>query len=144
MALEPVMYGVCTSLHKVISCVYIKERHWVPIPVHAGMGRVWVHLKLNGWVQMGAHIYYTMASRVPGRLTASTKLGLGLRIQGPNVFTIKPWLEMKLRDSPFPLLSAQIPGWIRMGAGNRWTLTVGYGWVCHLRMGSRMWPGVAI
>jgi hypothetical protein len=43
------------------------------------MGRVWVHLKLNGWVRMGAHIYYTMASRAPGRLTALAKLRPGLR-----------------------------------------------------------------
>jgi hypothetical protein len=30
-----------------------------------------------------------------------------------------------------------------MGAANRWTSTGGYGWVHHLRMGSRMWPDVA-
>jgi hypothetical protein len=48
-------------------------------PVPAGMGRVRVQLKLNGWVRMGAHIYYTMASRAPGGLMASAKLGLGLK-----------------------------------------------------------------
>jgi hypothetical protein len=65
-------------------------------PVPAGMGRVRVQLKLNGWVRMGAHIYYTMASRAPGGLMASAKLGLGLKTpetvhnQRFDVFTIEP------------------------------------------------------
>jgi hypothetical protein len=77
-ALIPMGYA---TLHAFLnlSTTSCKERHWVPIPVSVGMGRVWVHLKVNGWVRMGAQIYYTMASRAPGCLTASTKLGLGLR-----------------------------------------------------------------
>jgi hypothetical protein len=71
-----------------------RTRPYPPVP--AGMGRVRVQLKLNEWVQMGAHIYYTMAPRAPGGLMASTKIGLGLKTpetihnQRFDVFTIEP------------------------------------------------------
>jgi hypothetical protein len=79
--------GTCTRTRT-------RTRPYPPVP--AGMGRVRVQLKLNAWVRMGAHIYYTMASRAPGGLMASAKLGLGLKTpetihnQRVDVFTIEP------------------------------------------------------
>jgi hypothetical protein len=71
----------CNWLH-----VDIRERHWVPIPVPAGMGRVRVHLKLNGWVRMDAHIYYTMASRAPGPPHSLNEVRTRIRNSGSRCF----------------------------------------------------------
>jgi hypothetical protein len=145
------LYTICLEV------VQGRERHWVPIPypnpnppIAAGMGRVRVHLKLNGWVQMGAHIYYTMALRTVGRLTASAKLRLGLR-----TLENRPWSTIwcfydrtmtwnkSYKISHFHYEFPSGYGWVPPIVGHRRVDTGGYGWVRHLRMGSRMWPGVA-
>jgi hypothetical protein len=117
-----------------IGCPYSYPHPNPPVP--AGMGRVRVHLKLNGWVRMGAHIYYTMALRAPSRLTASTKLGLGLRTPKNRLrstISMFLWSNHKLKQSyeipHFRYLVREFPGgygWVPPIVGHRRVDTGGY------------------